>query len=80
MAEVPAYIGVRGAQGLLVRFDLDHRPGHHRYAWELYREDGPFEATNVFARDHGRPWARTLMRRLLEWDGCRPARCRAAAS
>ncbi len=29
--------------------------------------------------DHGKPWARDLTRRLHRWEGCTPARCRAAA-
>ena len=79
LEQIPSYIGVRSRQGLLVRVDLDDSWRGHRYAWELYRYRSGFEKTNVFARDHGRPWARTLMRRLRAWDDCAPARCRAAA-
>jgi arylsulfatase A-like enzyme len=73
---VPSYIAVRSARGLLVRVDLDRRWGQHRYAWELYRYDRPWEDKNVFATDHTKPWARELMDRLLRWDGCEPAECR----
>ncbi len=76
---IPSYIAVRGERGLLVRFDLDNSWRRHRYAWELYRYDQPWEDVNVFASDHATPWARDLMRRLVRWDGCTPARCRAAA-
>ena len=76
---IPSYVGVRGPQGLLVRLDLDSSAAGHRYAWELYRYQVPFERTNVFARDHSQPWARELMRRLRLWVGCQPVRCRAAA-
>jgi len=76
---IPSYIGVRGKRGLLVRFDLDKGPGVD-YAWELYDyKVHPWEDTNVFARDHDKPYARDLMRRLMEFDHCRPAQCRAAA-
>ena len=78
LGKIPSYIGVRGPQGLLVRFDLDPS-ARHRYAWELYDYRTGFEQTNVFAQDHQRPWARELMRRLRMWDGCSPAQCRAAA-
>jgi arylsulfatase A-like enzyme len=78
LSQIPSYIGVRGRQGLLVRFDLDDSWSGHRSAWELYRYRAPFEKTNVFARDHDKPWAQALMRRLRAWDGCGPARCRAA--
>jgi arylsulfatase A-like enzyme len=79
LEQIPSYIGVRGRQGLLVRFDLDDSWRGHRYAWELYRYRTGFEKTNVFARDHGLPWARVLMHRLRMWDGCDPEQCRAAA-
>ena len=65
LEQVPSYIGVRGRQGLLVRFDLDDSWTGHHYAYELYRyHQGFFEQTNVFAADHDQPWARTLMRKL----------------
>ncbi len=78
LSQIPSYIGVRGRRGLLVRLDLDDSWKGHRYAWELYRYRAPFEQTNVFARDHDKPWARALMRRLRAWDDCAPAACRAA--
>jgi hypothetical protein len=74
---VPSYVAVRSRRGLLVRVDLDHRWGRHRYAWELYRYDVPWEDRNVFAQDHAEPWAQDLRRRLEQWDGCQPAQCRA---
>jgi arylsulfatase A-like enzyme len=81
LEQVPSYIGVRGKQGLLARFDLDNSWTGHHYAYELYRyHRGFYEKTNVFARDHDQPWARELMKRLKAWDGCAPAQCRAAAS
>ena len=59
LEQVPSYIGVRGRQGLLARFDLDDSWTGHRYAYELYRyHQGFFEKTNVFAADHDQPWAR----------------------
>ena len=76
---IPSYVAVRGERGLLVRFDLDQSWRGHRYAWELYRYDVPWEDTNVFATDHTKPYARQLMRRLQRWNRCTPARCRAAA-
>jgi arylsulfatase A-like enzyme len=78
LSQIPSYIGVRGRQGLLVRFDLDDSWSGHRYAWELYSYGAGFEKTNVFARDHDKPWALRLMRHLHAWDGCGPARCRTA--
>lgn len=74
---IPSYIAVRGSQGLLVRFDLDRSWRGTDYAYELYRYDRPWEDRNVFAEDHTKPYARDLMRRLTDFEGCRPARCRA---
>ena len=76
--QIPAYIGVRGERGLLVRFDLDNTWRGTNYAWELYRYDVSWEKRNVFAEDHDKPWARELMKRLRMWDDCAPAQCRAA--
>jgi len=76
---IPSYLAVRGDRGLLVRFDLDPSWRGTDYAWELYRYDVPFEDRNVFAEEHRRPWVRDLIRRIERYDGCRPARCRAAA-
>jgi arylsulfatase A-like enzyme len=76
---IPSYVAVRGARGLLVRVDLDYSWRGHRYAWELYRYDRPWEDVNVFASDHDKPYARELRRRLLAFTGCAPAACRAAA-
>ena len=76
---IPSFIAVRGAEGLLVRFDLDPDWEGTDHAWELYRYDQPWEDVNVFASDHTQPWARDLMRRLELWDGCQPDVCRAAA-
>ena len=76
---VPSFIAVRGAHGLLARFDLDESWKGTDYAWELYRYDLPWEDTNVFATDHTEPWARNLMQRLQRWEGCTPAQCQAAA-
>ena len=70
---------MRGERGLLVREDLDYSTTGHRYAWELYDYEAGFEKTNIFARAHDQPWARQLMRRLMMWNGCQPAQCRAAA-
>ena len=77
--EIPSYVAVRGARGLLVRFDLDNTWTGHRYAWELYRYDRPWEDVNVFAADHAAPYARELRQRLLAFAGCAPAACRDAA-
>jgi arylsulfatase A-like enzyme len=74
---IPSYIAVRGKHGLLARFDLDDSPRGTNYAWELYRYGAGFEKTNVFATEHDRPYARQLMRRLLAWENCAPAQCRA---
>lgn len=74
---IPSYVAIRGPRGLLARFDLDKGRGT-RYAWELYRYDAGFEKTNVFARDHRKPYARDLMRRLLLSVGCAPVECRRA--
>jgi arylsulfatase A-like enzyme len=78
--QVPSYLAVRGKHGLLARFDLDNSARGTDYVWELYRYDVPWEDRNVFATDHDKPWARELMKRLRMWDGCLPARCRAAGS
>jgi arylsulfatase A-like enzyme len=75
--QVPSYLAVRGKHGLLARFDLDNSARGTRYAWELYDERAGFEKTNVFSRDHDKPWARELMSRLRAWDGCEPEECRA---
>lgn len=74
---VPSYLAVRSEHGLLARFDLDKSWAGTDHAWELYRYDVPWEDRNVFAEDHDEPWAQDLMRRLEEYDGCRPAKCRA---
>ncbi len=74
---IPSYVAIRGPRGLLARFDLDKGAGR-RYAWELYDYDRGFERTNVFARDHRKPYARDLMRRLLLAVGCTPEECRRA--
>ncbi|HEY3016520.1 MAG TPA: sulfatase-like hydrolase/transferase [Nocardioides sp.] len=79
MDVIPSYVAVRGARGLLVRVDLDNSWSGHRYAWELYRYDVPWEDRNVFAGDHRKPWARDLMRRLRLFDHCTPDECREAA-
>ena len=76
---IPSYIGIRGDRGLLVRFDLDLSWDGEDYAWELYRYDQPWEDRNVFAEDHNRPWVQDLMRRIKQFDDCRPAVCREAA-
>lgn len=76
---IPSYVAVRGARGLLVRFDLDKTWRGTDYAWELYRYDVPWEDRNVFAEDHDKPWVRDLRRRLELYDGCAPRACRAAA-
>ena len=76
---IPSYVAVRGARGLLVRVDLDYSWRGHRYAWELYRYDRPWEDVNVFAEDHDRPYARELRRRLLAFVACAPSACREAA-
>jgi len=80
MEVIPSYVAVRGSRGLLVRVDLDYGWSGHRYAWELYRYDVPWEDRNVFATDHRKPWARDLMRRLRLFDHCTPDECREAAS
>jgi arylsulfatase A-like enzyme len=77
IAIIPSYVAIRGPQGLLARFDLDKGLGR-RYAWELYRYEDGFEKTNVFARDHTKPYARDLMRRLRLAIGCTPDECRRA--
>lgn len=74
---IPSFIAVRGKRGLLVRFDLDKSWRGVDHAWELYRYNVAWEDRNVFARDHDKPWARDLMRRLVRFDGCAPRRCRA---
>jgi len=79
MEVIPSYLAVRGSRGLLVRVDLDNSWSGHRYAWELYRYDVPWEDRNVFASDHRKPWARELMRRLRLFDHCTPDECRQAA-
>ncbi len=76
---IPSYVAVRGDRGLLVRLDLDMTWTGVEPAYELYRYDVGWEATNVFATDHDLPWARDLMRRLELFDGCTPRQCRAAA-
>lgn len=76
---IPSYVAVRSARGLLVRVDLDNSWRGHRYAWELYRYDVPWEDRNVFAQAHDKPWVRDLKRRLLLFDGCTPSECRDAA-
>jgi arylsulfatase A-like enzyme len=76
MRMIPSYVGVRSADGLLVRFDLDPSWTGERYAWELYRYDVPWEDVNVFATDHDEPWAEDLMQRLLAWPSCSPSECR----
>ncbi|MEN8673835.1 sulfatase-like hydrolase/transferase [Nocardioides sp.] len=73
---IPSYVAVRSDRGLLVRLDLDKAPGRTDYAWELYRYRRPWEDTNVFKRQHDKPYVRQLKRQLLAWVDCRPTQCR----
>jgi hypothetical protein len=76
---IPSFIAVRGERGLLVRFDLDLSWQGTDYAYELYTYDVPWEDRNVFAEHHQEEWVVDLVRRIELYDGCAPARCRAAA-
>jgi arylsulfatase A-like enzyme len=82
---VPTYVAVRSADGLLIRYDLDRRPGSTSFAWELYDlRAGAGEATNVFADPAAHELQSELSDRLQEFLSCRefmrddavPERCR----
>lgn len=74
LATIPTYVAVRSAAGLLVRYDVDRRPGHVAYVWELYDYDGGTgEATNVFGTPGAAALQQQLRDRLRAFLACRSA-------
>ena len=75
MDRIPSYVAVRDRDGLLVRFDLDNRWRHAKYAWEYYDyRDAPFEKTNSFGLPSKQADVSRLRGKLREFLGCRSAK------
>ena len=72
---IPSYTAVRSRTGLLVRLDLDPRPGKEEWGYEFYSyQRQRFEKKNLFgARRHAAEVAE-LMARLEAFDGCKQTR------
>jgi arylsulfatase A-like enzyme len=69
---IPSYTAVRSRTALLVRLDLDPRPGRTRWGYEYYsyRRHG-YERRNDVADPRRRDEVALLMERLAAFDGCR---------
>ena len=69
---IPSYTAVRSRTALLVRLDLDPRPGRTRWGYEYYsyRRHG-YERRNDVADPRRRDEVALLMARLAAFDGCR---------
>ncbi len=69
---IPSYTAVRSRTALLVRLDLDPRPGKRSWGYEFYdyrRRD--YEVRNTFASPKRRAEVAVLMAKLAAFDGCR---------
>ena len=69
---IPSYTAVRSRSALLVRFDLDPRPGKTSWGYEFYNyRRHPYELRNNIANPKRRDEVAVLMTRLAAFDGCR---------
>jgi N-acetylglucosamine-6-sulfatase len=84
LARIPSYTAVRSATALLVRMDLDNRPGYTNYAYEFYDyTEDPWERTNTYAAARQRVERDRLLAKLRAFERCSsvrrsdpvPARC-----
>jgi len=75
--EIPSYVAVRSARGLLVRLRLPRSWRGASQAWELYDyRHRSWEKTNVYREHRDDPWVRDLAQRLEAWVDCTPDECR----
>jgi hypothetical protein len=66
---------VRSAEGLLIRYDYDTRPGRNSYGYELYDlTRGEGERTNVYGRPEVAALQQELTAKLAEFRACAPQR------
>ena len=69
---IPSYTAVRSRTALLVRLDLDPRPGKTSWGYEFYNyRRGAFEKKNNVANPKRRDEVAVLMAKLAAFDGCR---------
>lgn len=69
---IPSYTAVRSRSALLVRLDLDPRPGETSWGYEFYTyERHAFEKRNSVANPRRRDEVAVLMAKLVAFDGCR---------
>ncbi len=69
---IPSWTAVRSRRSLLVRLDLDPRPGRTEWGYELYDyRRHSFEKKNEFASPKRREEVEVLMARLAAFDTCR---------
>lgn len=72
---IPTYLAARSAEGLLIRYDYDTRPGRSSYAYELYDlTKGVGERTNVYGRPEVAALQHELEAKLAEFRACAPQR------
>lgn len=72
---IPTYLAVRSAEGLLIRYDYDTRPGRNSFAYELYDlTQGQGEQTNVYGRPEAAALQQELTAKLAEFRACAPQR------
>lgn len=75
--EIPSYVAVRSARGLLVQLRLPRSWRGASHAWELYDyRRRSWEKTNVYRQHRDDPWVRDLAQRLEAWVDCTPDECR----
>lgn len=69
---IPSYTAVRSRTALLVRLDLDPRPGTKSWGYEFYNYKlNAFEKKNNVANPKRRDEVAVLMAKLAAFDGCR---------
>ena len=72
---IPSYTAVRSPSALLVRLDLDPRPGKESWGYEFYSyRQHRFEKRNTFANPRHRAEVKALMAKLKAFDGCQQIR------
>ena len=75
LARIPSYIAVRSATALLVRMDLDNRPGYTSYAYEFYDfTEHPWERTNTYGAARQRVERDRLLAKLRAFERCSSVR------
>lgn len=68
---IPSYVAVRDRSSLLIRLDVDNRPGQTRYVWEFYDyTDVAWERTNGYAKPRYRQQVKVLKAKLRQFDHC----------